>query len=140
MSTPKRVHISLGVKDIDANVSFYSRLFGAPPTILKPDYAKWQLDDPRLNFSIDSHVDEPGVDHFGIELDSPEGVTTALDHYRQDGIDVRDEGQVVCGYHRSDKGWVADPQAVLWETFFSSEVTPHYGEFNEDVAAKIDGS
>ena len=135
MSTSKRVHISLGVTDLDANVTFYSSLFGQPPTILKPDYAKWQLEDPKLNFCVDVRGDELGVDHLGIEFDSTVEVTATLERYRRDGIDVQGEGQIICGYHRSDKGWIADPQAVLWETFFSSEVTTHYGAANEDVTA-----
>lgn len=137
MSATKRVHICLVVKDIDANVTFYTRLFGEPPIILKPDYAKWRLEDPKLNFSIDAHGDKPGLDHLGIELESAERVTTALEHYRQGGIDVFGETQIVCGYHRTDKGWVTDPQAVLWETFFSPEVTPHYGSLNEEVTAEV---
>ena len=138
MSAVKRVHICLAVKDLDANVTFYTSLFGEPPIILKPDYAKWQLEDPRLNFSIDTHADTPGVDHLGIELESAAEVTTALGHYKRSGIDVQGEGQIVCGYHRSDKGWVADPQAVLWETFFSPEVTPHYGSANVEVTAEVE--
>ena len=138
MSTTKRVHICLVVKDVDANVAFYTSLFGEPPTILKPDYAKWQLEDPKLNFSVDAHGDKPGLDHLGIELESAERVTTALENYRQSGIDVFGETQIVCGYHRTDKGWVTDPQAVLWETFFSPEVTPHYGSFNEEVTAETE--
>lgn len=138
MSAMKRVHICLVVKDIDANVTFYTRLFGEPPTIVKPDYAKWRLEDPKLNFSIDAHGDKPGLDHLGIELESAERVTAALEHYRQGGIDVFGEIQIVCGYHRTDKGFVADPQAVLWETFFSPEVTPHYGSLNEEVTAEAE--
>ncbi len=134
----KRAHICLIVKDIDANVTFYTSLFGEPPTVLKPDYAKWQLEDPKLNFSIDTHGDTPGLDHLGIELESAEKVTAALEDYKQGGIDVFSETQIVCGYHRTDKGWVTDPQAVLWETFFSPEVTPHYGSLNEEVTAKVE--
>ena len=133
----KRVHISLVVKDIDANVVFYTGLFGQPPTILKLDYAKWQLDDPLLNFSVDTHGDEPGTDHLGIELDSTVEVANALEHLKQSGIDVSGEGQIVCGYHKSDKGWITDPQGVRWETFFSPEVTPHYGASNEEVTAEV---
>ncbi len=134
----KRAHICLIVKDIDTSVTFYTSLFGEPPTVLKPDYAKWQLEDPKLNFSIDAHGDTPGLAHLGIELDSTREVTTALEHYRQSGIDVFGETQIVCGYHRTDKGWVTDPQAVLWETFFSPEVTPHDGAANEEVSAAVE--
>ena len=134
----KRAHICLIVKNIDANVTFYTSLFGEPPTVLKPDYAKWRLEDPKLNFSIDAHGDEPGLDHLGIELESAEMVTAALEDYRQGGINVFGEAQIVCGYHRTDKGWVTDPQAVLWETFFSPEVTPHYGSLNEEVTAEVE--
>ncbi len=134
----KRAHICLVVKDIDTSVTFYTSLFCEPPTILKPDYAKWQLEDQKLNFSVDAHGDKPGLDHLGIELESAEKVTTALENYRQSGIDVFGETQIVCGYHRTDKGFVADPQAVLWETFFSPEVTPHYGSLNEEVTAEAE--
>ena len=134
----KRTHICLIVKDIDASVTFYTSLFGEPPTILKPDYAKWQLEDPKLNFSIDTNGDEPGLDHLGIELESAERVTAALEDYRQSGIDVFGEAQIVCGYHRTDKGFITDPQAVLWETFFSHEITSHYGSLNEEVTAEAE--
>ena len=134
----KRVHICLVVEDIDANVAFYTSLFGQPPTILKPDYAKWRLEDPMLNFSVDAHGDKPGVDHLGIEHDSTEEVANALEHLKESGIDVFGEGQIVCGYHKTDKGWVTDPQAVAWETFFSPEVTPHYGSANEKVTAEVE--
>ena len=134
----KRTHICLVVKDIDTNVTFYTSLFGEPPTVLKPDYAKWQLEDPKLNFSIDAHGDKPGLDHLGIELESAERVTAALEDYRQSGIDVFGETQIVCGYHRTDKGFVSDPQAVLWETFFSPEVTSHDGSLNDEVTAEAE--
>ena len=134
----KVAHISLVVKDIDANVAFYTDFFGRPPKIQKPDYAKWELDDPRLNFSIDAHGDKPGVNHLGIEEACTDDVTASLDRHKKNGLDVFGEGQIVCGYHRSDKGWITDPQAVLWEVFYSPEITPQYGSTGEEVTEEVE--
>ena len=134
----KVAHISLVVKDMDANVAFYTDLFGCPPDILKPDYAKWRLENPKLNFSIDTHGDKYGVNHLGIEEENPEDLSASLDRYKTNNIDVFGEGQIVCGYHRTDKGWVTDPQAVLWETFYSPEITPYYGCTNDGVTEEVE--
>ncbi len=134
----KVAHISLVVKDLDANVAFYTDLFGRAPKIQKSDYAKWELDDPKLNFSIDTHGDKYGVNHLGIEEESTEKVEASLDRYKRKDIDVFGEGQIVCGYHRTDKGWITDPQAVLWEIFYSPEVTPHYGCTGEEVTEEVE--
>ena len=117
-----RLHVNLKVKDLAESVRFYSTLFDAEPTVTKPDYAKWMLDDPRVNFSI---VDTPsgerhGIEHLGIEAES-EGELSEL-RRRIGALDgeVFDEGETICCYHASDKTWVTDAQGVSWETFFTS--------------------
>ena len=121
----KRLHVNLSVRALDESVRFYSQLFDAEPTVVKPDYAKWSLDDPSVNFSLVEHNSTdaehaPGIAHLGIEAETPQ----ELEQLRQRlaGIDgrVEDEGETTCCYHESDKTWVTDGQGVAWETFHTS--------------------
>ena len=118
-----RLHVNLKVRDLDESVRFYSTLFAAEPTVTKPDYAKWMLDDPRVNFSIVETPDrgnDHGIEHLGIQAETEE----ELQEFRRriDSMQgkVFDEGQTVCCYHASDKTWITDAQGVSWETFFTS--------------------
>ena len=135
----KVAHISLVVKDLEANVTFYTRLFGCPPKILKPDYAKWAAGRPEAELQHrhpwrHAGRQSPG-DRGGLRRVAgrqPRAPTSRT------AIEVFGEGEIVCGYHRTDKGWVTDPQAVLWETFHSPEVTPHYGCTGEEVTEEVE--
>lgn len=112
-----RMHIHVGVKDLTASISFYTALFGASPTKTEPDYAKWMLNDPRLNFAISTHGGKQGINHLGLqvdeesELDDLRGRLTAAD------MKLFDEGETVCCYAHSDKAWVEDPSGIAWEAF-----------------------
>lgn len=124
----KRIHIGLSVADIPVSVAFYSRLFGAEPTLVKADYAKWQLEDPRVNFSISKRCEAPGDFHFGIQVETPAELAEISDRLRRAGEELVAEGPATCCYHRSDKAWVFDPQEIRWETFLTHGEAAIYGE------------
>ena len=115
----KRLHVNLAVADLDQSVRFYSTLFAAEPTVLKPDYAKWMLEDPRVNFAISARGEGSGLDHLGIQVESGEELREITGRLAAAGREVCDQGETHCCYARSDKAWVADPQGLPWETFFT---------------------
>ena len=119
----KRVHVGMKVTDLDKAIAFYSQLFGAKPTLQRRDYAKWMLDDPRVNFSIDTHGDgEPGSAHYGIQAETPEELEEMRERIDNAGLLRSDQNNLICGYQMQDKSWVTDPHDVRWETFFTSGV------------------
>jgi catechol 2,3-dioxygenase-like lactoylglutathione lyase family enzyme len=124
----KRFHVHISVDDLDANVRFYSTIFGAPPTVLKPDYAKWMVDDPRINFAISQRGRKPGVDHLGVQVESETELSTLRKQVSAAEIAMLDQPNTTCCYARSDKYWITDPQGVAWETFHTLESVPVYGE------------
>lgn len=123
----KRFHVHVAVKDLDANVRFYTKLFGAAPTVLKPDYAKWMLNDPRVNFAISTRGLEAGVDHLGVQVESEAELRAMREQTAVAEIDAIDQRNAECCYARSDKYWVTDPQGVAWETFHTLDSIPVYG-------------
>jgi catechol 2,3-dioxygenase-like lactoylglutathione lyase family enzyme len=116
----QRLHVHVAVAALEPAIHFYSELFGAEPTVLKSDYAKWRLDDPRVNFAISERGGDAGVAHLGIEVDSPAELAEA--YARLDKVDrpVLKEGKVICCYAHSEKAWVTDPAGIAWETFYTS--------------------
>jgi hypothetical protein len=116
------------VDDLDANVQFYSTVFGAPPTVLKPDYAKWMVDDPRVNFAISKRRLMPGVDHLGVQVESEAELTALREQVAAAEIAAFDQTNAACCYARSDKYWITDPQGIAWETFHTLDSIPMYGE------------
>jgi len=133
-----RFHVHLNVTDLGASVRFYTELFAAPPAVLKDDYAKWMLDDPRVNFAISSTGRAPGVDHLGLQVDSSEELAALGRRLDAAGGTVVPEEATVCCYARSDKNWTEDPQGTRWETFHTlgEATTYHAGE----AACATDGS
>ncbi len=123
----KRMHIHVGVKNLDEGIQFYSALFGAAPAKTKPDYAKWMLDDPRINFAISTHAKTTGVDHLGLQVDNATELHQLRDRLKHADMSVMDEGETVCCYARSEKSWVQDPSGVAWEAFNSMEDVPIFG-------------
>ena len=116
----RRMHVGLKVADIDEAVDFYSRLFGQEPTLHRPDYAKWMLDDPYVNFSIDLHGDGPaGTAHFGIQLDDHAGLDEMRQHVDEVELPRADQNDLVCGYQLQHKSWVSGPAGERWELFFT---------------------
>ena len=125
----KRLHVHVGVADLDQSVRFYSTLFGAEPTVVKSDYAKWMLDDPRVNFAISSgqHADK-GIEHLGIQVESADVLGEVYDRLKAADRPVLEEGATTCCYARSEKSWIADPDGVVWEAFFTNGDATVYGD------------
>lgn len=113
----KRMHVHVGVKNIDEAVTFYSALFGAEPDKKMPDYAKWMLEDPKLNFAISTRTGKEGVDHLGIQVENEAELSDMRKRISKAEIDVIDEGETVCCYAESDKSWVQDPAGIAWEAY-----------------------
>jgi len=130
----KRLHVSVAVSDLDASVQFYATLFGAEPTVLKSDYAKWMLEDPRVNFSISSRGDHKGVDHLGIQVEDDAELAAVAGRLARAGKSVHEQKATTCCYARSNKAWVHDPEGVAWETFHTFGESTVYGEDRDDDA------
>lgn len=127
----RRMHVGMRVASLEPSVEFYSRLFGAPPTFRKPDYAKWMLDDPCLNFSLIERDGDPGLHHFGFQLDSLEDLTEARGRLADAKFDTAHEDDLTCGYHVQSKTWVIDPQGVGFEHFFTHGEAGEFGVATE---------
>ena len=123
----KRLHIHMSVGDIKQSVKFYSTLFAAEPTVIKPDYAKWMLDDPRLNFAISTHGTQIGLDHLGIQVENADEWQEVYGRLQKADRLVLEEGDTTCCYAKSEKSWIADPQGVSWEAFLTSGESTVYG-------------
>ena len=113
----KRFHIHVGVKNLENSVKFYSTLFGQKPTKLKDDYAKWMLEDPRLNFAISTRSNEEGVDHVGIQVEENAELAEITERLKNADVGVYDEGETTCCYAQSNKAWVKDPSGLAWEAY-----------------------
>ena len=123
----KRFHVHVAVDDLDTNIHFYSALFGAAPTVRKDDYAKWMLDDPRVNFALSKRGDTPGVNHLGIQVENDEELQEMRDKLGQADRPVTDQSEAACCYAESNKHWVQDPQGIAWETFHTLSSIPVFG-------------
>ena len=133
-----RFHVHLNVADLPASLRFYTQLFGADPTVLKPDYAKWMLEDPRVNFAISDTGRAPGVDHLGIQAETGKALAALGTRLEAAGNALVPEEATVCCYARSDKLWTEDPQGTRWETFHTlGEATTYHGA---DAACATDGA
>ena len=124
----KRFHVHVAVDDLDESIRFYSTLFGAQPTMSQPDYAKWMLDDPRVNFAISSRGRRSGVNHLGFQVDSAEELDGMRARLQAADAGLVEQSATTCCYSRSDKYWVTDPAGIAWETFHSLGSVPFYGE------------
>lgn len=124
----KRFHVHVSVNNLAQSVRFYSTLFSAEPTVLKSDYAKWMLDDPRLNFAISTGSGAAGISHLGIQAEDAVELSEIYDRLSRAERPVVEETGAACCYARSDKQWVADPQGVPWETFFTHGEATVYGQ------------
>jgi catechol 2,3-dioxygenase-like lactoylglutathione lyase family enzyme len=129
----KRLHVHMAVEDLPKSVAFYSTLFGAQPTVVKDDYAKWMLDDPRVNFAISDRARVPGVDHLGIQTETSDELSELANRLKAAGEVTRDQEATTCCYARSDKSWVNDPSGTRWETFFTFGEATTYGEDEPDA-------
>ncbi len=117
----KRLHIHIGVEQLEEAIGFYSRLFGAKPVKRKPDYAKWLLNDPSVNFAISTKASIKGVDHLGIQVEEEEELHDIRQRFSGANLPVVEEGETLCCYAKSDKSWVVDPAGVPWEAYRTME-------------------
>ena len=116
----KRFHVHVGVEDLEKSIRFYAGLFGAEPTVRKPDYAKWMIEDPRLNFAISQRDGRIGLNHLGLQAESAEELDGVRERFAAaDATSVQDEPGASCCYAKSDKHWVTDPQGIAWEGYHS---------------------
>ncbi|MFN7176863.1 MAG: ArsI/CadI family heavy metal resistance metalloenzyme [Thermaurantiacus sp.] len=122
----KRMHIHVGVSDLDRSIGFYSSLFGAGPTVRHPDYAKWMLEEPRVNFAISTHAAR-GIEHVGIEVESDADLADVGTRLHGAGEPVMPEASTTCCYAHSSKNWTRDPDGVIWETFLTRGQATSYG-------------
>jgi catechol 2,3-dioxygenase-like lactoylglutathione lyase family enzyme len=129
----KRLHVHVAVDDLAKSIGFYSTLFGAQPVVLKDDYAKWMLDDPRVNFAISDRSNITGVDHLGIQTESGEELAELAGRLKAAGEVTRDQDATTCCYAQSNKAWVNDPNGLRWETFHTFGEATSYGEDAPDV-------
>lgn len=117
----KRLHMHIGVEQLEEAINFYSNLLGAEPVKRKPDYAKWMLDDPRVNLAISTRVSTKGVDHLGIQVDEEQELNDIRQRLSAGNLPVTEEGETLCCYAKSDKTWVLDPAGIAWETYRTME-------------------
>jgi lactoylglutathione lyase len=122
----KRFHVHVAVPDLERSIRFYTTVFGAEPSVVKPDYAKWMLEDPRVNFAISHRGEEAGVNHLGFQVDDADELTRMRSRLQAADAGVVEEKNVSCCYANSDKYWVTDPAGVAWETFRSLGTVPFY--------------
>ena len=133
-----RFHVHVNVTDLDRSIAFYSQLFGAEPAVVKPDYAKWMLEDPRINFAISKQDRVAGVDHLGIQADDAAALEAIGTRLRSaDAISLAEVGTTCC-YAQSDKYWAEDPQGLRWETFHThGEATTYYAPAETPSTANL---
>ena len=124
----KRFHVHVAVHDLEQSVRFYSALFAAEPTVKKDDYAKWQLDDPRVNFAISAQAKKSGLDHLGIQAEDGAELEELRVRLAQADVSTLEQKGASCCYARSDKYWTLDPQGIAWESFRTLDSVPVYGE------------
>lgn len=131
----KRFHVHVHVEDLDKSIGFYSKLFAAEPARVEGDYAKWMLDDPRVNFAISTRGGQPGVDHLGFQTDDAEELAALKARAEAADMALLDEGATTCCYARSEKHWVTDPQGIAWEHFHTLGNIPVFSEGRQAGAA-----
>lgn len=125
----KRLHVHVGVEDLGQSISFYSTLFASEPSVVKEDYAKWMLEDPRVNFAISAgnHA-ATGIEHLGIQVESQDELAEVYGRLKAADRPVLEEGATTCCYAKSEKSWIADPQGVVWEAFLTNGDATVYGD------------
>ncbi len=133
----QRLHLHINVEDLERSIGFYSTLFGAEPSVRKADYAKWMLDDPRVNLAISERGLAPGVAHAGIQAETADELAAVASRLKAAGESTFDQQATTCCYAKSDKSWVVDPSGVQWETFHTFGEATTYGEGDEPTVAPV---
>ena len=132
----KRFHVHVAVHDLEQSIRFYSTLFGVPPAVKKDDYAKWMLEDPRVNFAISDRSPRKGVDHLGLQAENGDELEEIGSRLAQADVSTTAQKSASCCYARSDKYWTIDPQGVAWESFHTLDSVPVFGEDTRAKAAR----
>jgi catechol-2,3-dioxygenase len=132
------MHVNLSVNDLDASISFYNSLFNSEPDVIKDDYAKWMLDDPRVNFAITTRGTRKGIDHLGIQVENDSELGEVYGRLQNASAPVIEEGATTCCYAESEKSWIFDPEGIAWETFLTRGESPVYG--SDTIRNKEDAS
>ena len=132
----KRMHVHVAVADLKQSIGFYSALFAAEPSVVKPDYAKWMLDDPRVNFAISSRGRRPGLDHLGIQVEDKEELNEVYARLHKTDAVITEQGQTACCYAKSEKSWIDDPAGISWETFLTIGESTDYGDGSRERGAR----
>jgi hypothetical protein len=131
----KRLHIHVAVDNLDDSIRFYSSMFAHQPSVQKSDYAKWMLDDPRVNFAISQRGAEPGLNHLGIQVESDTELEEMHSRLNAVQASIKKEESIACCYAKSNKYWVTDPQGIAWETFHTLASVPVFGEARDSDGA-----
>ena len=134
----KRFHVHTHVADLQKSIAFYSKMFAAAPTRVQSDYAKWMIEDPRINFAISTRGAKPGIDHLGMQTDTQEELAELKSRAEAADMTLLDEGETTCCYARSEKHWVTDPQGVAWDHFHTLDNIPVFSE--KAPAATVDAA
>ena len=124
----KRLHVHVSVADLQQSIRFYSSLFHSEPTVVKDDYAKWMLDDPRVNFAISTLAETHGLNHLGIQVESDEELEEMRGRVIAADTPVVEQRDAACCYAKSNKHWIVDPQGIAWETFHTLSSIPVFGD------------
>lgn len=127
----KRFHVHIAVADLKQSIEFYSAFFNCEPSVQKEDYAKWMLDDPRINFAISTRGREPGLDHLGIQVENDADLKEISLRLKAAQQHILEQEQTTCCYAKADKAWVHDPQGIAWESFYTTAIATTYGEDTE---------
>ena len=133
----KRFHVHVAVADLDRSIGFYSALFATAPSVIKPDYAKWMLDDPRVNFAISTRGRAPGLDHLGIQAETDGELKEIYARLHEAGGNIVEQGQTACCYATSEKSWIDDPAGIAWETFHTTGESTDYGDGSGERVARV---
>ena len=133
----KRLHVHVSVEDLDRAIGFYGALFAARPSFVKQDYAKWMLEDPRVNFAISARGRAAGIDHLGIQVENKDELSDVYARLHRAGGDILEEGATTCCYAKSEKSWIDDPAGIAWETFLTTGESTDYGEGTDEREARI---
>jgi predicted enzyme related to lactoylglutathione lyase len=133
----KRMHVHVAVDDLERSIGFYSALFATQPSVIKTDYAKWMLEDPRVNFAISTRGRQAGLDHLGIQVEDGDELKEIYARLHKAGGDIIEQGQTTCCYAKSVKSWIDDPAGIAWETFLTMGESTDYGDGSGERVARI---
>jgi len=133
----KRFHINISVSDLSKSITFYSSLFGTDPSVKKDDYAKWMLDDPRVNFSISMQSTNPGIDHVGIQAENEDEFNEIRKRLNEADAKIFEQENTTCCYAESSKAWLIDPNGIAWETFITHGESVTYNDMSEECDLRV---